>query len=59
MPLFRVIIRQDMRAVYEIEADCIDDVEEEVREAGSDNLAKCRRNTLDRTVEVLEVEPIG
>lgn len=49
---FRVTVSQIMTTVHTIEADSADDLQEVVGELGSDGLAQCRTETLDRKWEI-------
>ena len=49
---FQVTVFQYMTTVHTVEADSEDDLQEVVGELGSDGLAKCRTDTIERKWEI-------
>ena len=52
MPKYGVAVHQVMTTLHTVEADCEDDLQEEVNELGSDGLSDCRIETVSRTCVV-------
>ena len=52
MPKFEVTVLQYMVTKHSVDADSEDDLQELVGELGSDGLAKCRTETVERKWEI-------